>query len=148
MPRYERPCRVLRGAFRLGRAQFVQASRRAFYLHADLRWGPDRQGYRRLLHPNGVCLTGLWELPKTPAIRAILERTAGPWSSAAIPLAAPRRVAAKFDPCRSLGKLFPTTDPNHAQPLQPAKFFPPRKTLAATTRVTVFTHSLATERNL
>ena len=63
MPRYEATLSgVLRGAFRLGRAQFVQASRRAVNSHADLRWGPDRQGYRRLLHPNGVCLTGLWEI--------------------------------------------------------------------------------------
>src|SRR5260370_37491372 len=30
--------------------------------HADLRWGPDGKGYRRLLHPNGVCLTGRWEI--------------------------------------------------------------------------------------
>src|SRR5262249_2397029 len=30
--------------------------------HADLRWGPDGQGFRRLLHPNGICLFGDWRI--------------------------------------------------------------------------------------
>src|SRR5262249_42701445 len=34
---------------------FRQATARA----VDLRWGPDRKGFRRLVHPNGICLTGL-----------------------------------------------------------------------------------------
>ena len=41
---------------------FRQATERAVDSHADLRWGPDGKGFRRLLHPNGVCLTGLWEI--------------------------------------------------------------------------------------
>src|SRR3979490_332896 len=32
---------------------FRQATERAVDSAADLRWGPDRKGYRRLLHPNG-----------------------------------------------------------------------------------------------
>src|SRR5208283_2809411 len=41
---------------------FRQATERAVDSHADLRWGSDGKGFRRLLHPNGVCLTGLWEI--------------------------------------------------------------------------------------
>ena len=41
---------------------FTLASERALDSGADLRWGTNRQGFRRLLHPNGVCLTGLWKI--------------------------------------------------------------------------------------
>ena len=41
---------------------FRQAVARAVDSHADLRWGPDRKGFRRIIHPNGICLTGLWEI--------------------------------------------------------------------------------------
>jgi hypothetical protein len=50
---------VLSGILSSGkRYVFKQATARAFDSHADLRWGPDGKGFRRLLHPNGVCLTG------------------------------------------------------------------------------------------
>ena len=40
---------------------------RAVDLRADLRWGADGKGFRRLLHPNGICLTGLWEITEETA---------------------------------------------------------------------------------
>lgn len=40
--------------------RFKAATERAVDSHADMRWGLDRQGFRRLLHPNGVCLFGRW----------------------------------------------------------------------------------------
>src|SRR6266511_6295315 len=54
---------VLRGILPLGRPHlFRKAVECAVDSVADLRWGPDRKGYRRLLHPNGICLSGLWEV--------------------------------------------------------------------------------------
>src|SRR5580693_4499344 len=54
---------VLRGILSPGKHYFFrQATERAVDSHADLRWGADGKGFRRLLHPNGVCLTGLWEI--------------------------------------------------------------------------------------
>src|SRR6516225_6833166 len=54
---------VLAGFVPFGRRfPFLQAARRAIGSAADLRWGPDRRGSRRLLHPNGVCLMGAWEI--------------------------------------------------------------------------------------
>ena len=41
---------------------FRQAVERTVDSYADLRWGADGKGFRRLLHPNGVCLTGRWEI--------------------------------------------------------------------------------------
>ena len=54
---------VLRGILPFGRPYiFRQATERAVDSNADLRWGADRKGFRRLLHPNGICLTGLWQI--------------------------------------------------------------------------------------
>jgi len=54
---------VLRGILPFGAPYlFRQAVARAVDSRADLRWGPDRKGFRRIIHPNGVCLTGLWEI--------------------------------------------------------------------------------------
>src|SRR5690242_10907707 len=41
---------------------FLQAARRTLESQADLRWGPDGLGFRRIVHPNGICLTGTWEI--------------------------------------------------------------------------------------
>src|SRR5947207_15918924 len=52
---------LLRGVLPFGKPwQFLAAARRTVASDADLRWGPDGKGYRRLLHPSGVCLTGMW----------------------------------------------------------------------------------------
>jgi hypothetical protein len=54
---------VLRGVLPFGGPYlFRKATERAVDSHADLRWGPDRKGYRRLLYPNGICLTGFWQV--------------------------------------------------------------------------------------
>jgi hypothetical protein len=41
---------------------FGEAAQRTISSHADLRWGKDRRGVKRLLHPNGICLTGKWKI--------------------------------------------------------------------------------------
>jgi hypothetical protein len=114
---------VLRGILPLGRPYlFRQATERAVDSHADLRWGPDRKGFRRLLHPNGVCLTGLWEVTEGTGYSGYFRK-----GSQAL-------VVGRYSTCctetrrghtRSLalvGKLFPTTDSNHPQPLPTASF--------------------------
>jgi hypothetical protein len=101
---------------------FRRATERAVDSHADLRWGPDRKGYRRLLHPNAVCLFGRWR---------ITEDTGG---SGYFRKGSEALLVARYSTCctetrrghtRSLslvGKLYPTTDPNHAEPLHTASF--------------------------
>jgi hypothetical protein len=55
--------RVLSGILPFGRRwRFQQAAHRAVQSDADMRWGPDGRGFRRLLHPNRVCLLGRWEI--------------------------------------------------------------------------------------
>ena len=101
---------------------FRQAVARAVDSRADLRWGADRKGFRRLLHPNGICLTGLWEITEPTRYSGYFRK-----DSRAL-------VIGRYSTCcnatrrgqeRSLslvGKLFPTTDPNHGEPLTTANF--------------------------
>ncbi len=113
---------VLRGILSGKHYFFRQATERAVDSHADLRWGSDGKGFRRLLHPNGVCLTGRWEIIEETDYSGYFHR-----GSKAL-------VVARYSTCctetrrghrRSLamvGKLFPTTDPEHKEPLQTASF--------------------------
>jgi hypothetical protein len=124
MPTYEVTLSsVLHGILSSGKHYlFRQATERAVDSHADLRWGPDRKGFRRLLHPNGVCLTGLWEITEE-------TRYSGYFCKGSQAL-----VVGRYSTCctetrrghtRSLalaGKLFPTADANHRQPLRSASF--------------------------
>jgi hypothetical protein len=101
---------------------FRQATERAVDSAADLRWGPDRKGDRRLLHPNGICLTGQWRVTEETGYSGYFA----PGSTAL--------TVARYSTCctetrrghtRSLsmvGKLFPTTDANHPTPLRTANF--------------------------
>jgi hypothetical protein len=114
---------VLRGILPLSKPYpFRQAVQRAVDSHADLRWGVGRRGFRRLLHPNGICLTGLWEITEGTEYSGYFRK-----GSRAL-------VVGRYSTCctetrrghtRSLslvGKLFPTGDPNHAGPLRTASF--------------------------
>ncbi len=106
-----------------GPDQFFKASERTLDSGADLRWGPDGKGFRRLVHPNGVCLIGRWRITEPTGY-------SGYFSGGSEAL-----VIARYSTCctetrrgqiRSLsmvGKLWPTTDPNHVEPLRTANFF-------------------------
>ena len=101
---------------------FQKASERTIDSGADLRWGADRKGFRRLVHPNGVCLTGQWRIVEETGYSGYFGK-----GSTAL-------VVARYSTCctetrrghvRSLalvGKLFPTTDPNHPGLLRTANF--------------------------
>ena len=114
---------VLRGLLPFGKDYaFRKATERAVDSAADLRWGSDRKGYRRLLHPNGICLTGEWQITQfTPYSGYFSVGSRG-------------LIVGRYSTCcsetrrgfsRSLslvGKLYPTMDPNHREPLRPAQF--------------------------
>ena len=114
----------LRGILPLGKQYlFRQAVERAVDSHADLRWGAAGKGFRRLLHPNGVCLTGRWKITEATEYSGYFR------------LGSEALVVGRYSTCctesrrgytRSLalvGKLFPTTDASHAEPLRTASFF-------------------------
>jgi hypothetical protein len=118
--------RALMGVLPFGRRWgFQQAARRTVEARSDLRWGPDRRGFRRIVHPNGVCLTGTWEIDAPQA---------GTGYTGYFKAGSRALIVARYSVCctetrrgryRSLsmvGKLYPTTDPNHGEPLRTANF--------------------------
>jgi len=124
LPRYEVTlANLLRGLLPFGkRYYFGQASKRTVDSHADLRWGPDGKGFRRIIHPNGVCLTGLWEITEETGYSGYFRKgsrglVVGRYSSGS---SAVHR--GEFRPLALVGKLFPTTDPHHSEPLHTANF--------------------------
>lgn len=62
LPVYRVTLRSLLAGVFSRRNRFLNASIRTTRSKADLRWGPDLRGQRRLLHPNGICLTGRWRI--------------------------------------------------------------------------------------
>jgi hypothetical protein len=119
----EAPLPMHKVTFRSVASGLQRASERAVDSGADLRWGPDRKGFTRLVHPNGVCLIGMWEITErtdytgyfTPGSRALIV---GRYSTCCTETRRGR--------IRSLslaGKLFPTSDPNHAMALPTGNFF-------------------------
>jgi hypothetical protein len=122
LPRYETTLSsVLHGILPFGRRYFFrQAAERAVDSHADLRWGPDGKGFRRLVHPIGVCLTGMWEITEETEYSGYFSKgrkalAVGRYSSRLPQRGQTRSLAL-------VGKLFPTTDPNHGEPLRTASF--------------------------
>ena len=114
---------LIKGILPGGRTwQFLAAARRVLASDSDLRWGPDGKGFRRLIHANGICMTGLWEITEeTPYTGYFRQGSRG-------------LIIARYSTCcaetrrgntRSLsliGRIYPTTDPNHPQPLPTASF--------------------------
>jgi hypothetical protein len=97
-----------------------QASARTVDTHADLRWGTDRKGYRRILAPNGICTLGTWEITAENQYSGYFQKgskglTIGRFSSDGNETKRGQRRSI------SLGmKIYPTADPNHPSPLIPA----------------------------
>ena len=103
--------------------QFRLASIRALDSPADLRWGDDRRGFRRLVRPHGVCVSGVWEVTEdTPYSGHFRKGSRGlvivRFSAGVTMTLRGRR--------RSYGaalKLFPTADEGHAELLPTANVF-------------------------
>lgn len=124
LPRYQVTLKsLLSGLLRCGAPyQFRAAAKRTVDSNADLRWGAGQEGYRRLLHPNGIALTGLWQIDTETPYTGYFAK-----GSRAL-------IVTRYSTCctetrrgytRSLsmvGKLFPTTDPEHAERLRTANF--------------------------
>ena len=100
----------------------LSAAKRTLSSHADLRWGSDGKGFRRLLHPNGIILTGIWEITEeTPYTGYFRKGSRG-------------LLIARYSTCctetrrgntRSLamvGRIYPTLDRDHPDRLPTANF--------------------------
>jgi hypothetical protein len=124
MPRHQvKLTRFLKGILPFaGPYIFRQAVDRAVDSHADLRWGKDGAGFLRLLHPNGICLTGFWEITEPNPYSGYFRKGS---KALAIGRYSTCCTETRRGYSRSLslvGKLYPTTDPEHPEPLWTANF--------------------------
>jgi hypothetical protein len=101
---------------------FLQASKRTVDSAADLRWGRNGRGFRRILHPNGVCLTGEWRITEDTGY-------SGYFAKGSVALAVGRYSTCCTETRRGydrslalVGKLFPTKDPNDSTRFHTANF--------------------------
>lgn len=104
------------------RYPFGLAAARTVDSRTDLRWGRDGKGVRRLLHPNGICLTGEWQITAAetgytgyfaPGSRGLVI---GRYSLSGEPFRGRQRSLSL------VGKVYPTLDPNDSRKLIPAAF--------------------------
>lgn len=124
LPVYEVTWRsVMGGLASFAARQFQKDSERTLDSGVDLRWGADRKGFPRLVHPNAVCLVGRWQITEPTDYT-------GYFSAGSTALAIGRystcctEVRRGYTRSLSLvGKLYPTIDPHHALPLRTANFF-------------------------
>ena len=113
---------ALRGVLPGGKPwRFLAAAKRALGSQADLRWGPDGKGFRRIVHPSGICLFGTWEIGEETPYTGYFRKgsralVVGRYSSAA------RTQRGKARSLALVGRLYPTTDPDHAERLPTASF--------------------------
>ena len=97
-----------------------QASARSIDSQADLRWGADGKGCRRIIAPNGICVLGTWEITEDNPYTGYFKKgskglTIGRFSSDGNETKRGQRRSI------SLGmKIYPTMDPEHPTPLIPA----------------------------
>jgi hypothetical protein len=114
---------VLRGVLPFGRPYvFRQATERVVDSHADLRWGSDGKGYRRLLHPNAVCLTGRWEITEDSGYSGYFRRGSQALAVGRYSTCCTETRRGHIRSLSLVGKLYPTTDPRHTERLETANF--------------------------
>ena len=113
---------VFGGLLQRRRPDFEGASARTLDSGADLRWGPDRKGFARLLHPNGVCVVGRWQITEDTPYSGYFARGKTALCVARYSSGGGGSLRGRVRSLALVGKLFPTTDPDHPTPLRTANF--------------------------
>jgi hypothetical protein len=104
------------------RGQFQRDSERTLDSRVDLRWGPDGKGFRRLVHPNGVCLTGRWSIDQATDYTGYFAGGSQAVMVARYSACCTETLRGQMRSLSMVGKLFPTIDPHHLEPLPTANF--------------------------
>src|SRR5262245_45232318 len=102
--------------------RFERAASRTVDSGADLRWGPDGKGFTRFIHPNGVCMTGRWQITEDTPYSGYFTRGSTALVVARYSSGASGNRRGLIRSLAMVGKLFPTTDPDHPTPLRTANF--------------------------
>src|SRR4051812_49367436 len=102
--------------------RFEGASARSVDSAADLRWGADGKGFTRFLHPTGVCLTGRWQITEDTAYSGYFRKGSSALVAARYSSGGGGNLRGRVRSLALVGKLFPTTDPDHPERLRTANF--------------------------
>lgn len=114
---------MLRGLLPFARHYLMrEATEREVDSRADLRWGTDGKGYRRLLHRNGVCLVGTWHITEATNYSGYFRQGSRALLIARYSACCDETRRGRMRSLAMAGKLFPTSDPDHATPLETAHF--------------------------
>src|SRR4029453_15728970 len=103
LPNLEQTIRTVFGGLLGSATRFERACSRTLDSPADLRWGPDGKGFTRFVHPTGVFPTG-----RPPLVVGRFSSGGG------------GNLRGRVRSLALVGKLFPTTDPDHAERLRTA----------------------------
>jgi len=125
LPRYRVTNRsVYAGILPGGRPpRFRLASIRALDSPADLRWGDDGRGFRRLVRPHGVCVTGTWEIDGESPYSGYFANGSRGLVIARISRAVTKTLRGARNSYGMALKLYPTDDPDHTEPLETANVY-------------------------
>ena len=103
---------LLRGVLPWGKPwQFLSAAHRVVRSDAELRWGPDRKGYRRLVHPSGICMTGVWEITEETPYSGYFGKGSRGLIIARYSVSAMETRRGHTRSLSMVGRIYPTTDP-------------------------------------
>jgi hypothetical protein len=100
--------------------QFALAAIRALESPADLRWGEDGRGFRRLLRPNGVCALGTWQINEDNPYTGYFKKGSQGLAVARISAGVTKTVGGVRQSYGLFLKIFPTLDENHGELLPTA----------------------------
>lgn len=103
--------------------QLKEAANRTVDSFADLRWGPEGKGFRRIVHPNGVCLTGIWHITEETEFSGYFKKGSRGLVIARASVGSSNTARGKFRSFAIVGKIYPTLDETHQDLLKPANFF-------------------------
>jgi hypothetical protein len=114
---------LLKGLLPGGKSwQFLAAAKRVLASDSDLRWGPDRKGFRRMLHANGICMTGLWEVTEETPYSGYFRKGSRGLMIVRYSTCCTETRRGNTRSLSMIGRIYPTTDPNHTESLSTACF--------------------------
>src|SRR5262245_50421007 len=122
LPTQEQTLKSVFGGLLSSATRFERATVRTVDSGADLRWGADGKGFTRFLHPTGVCLVGHWQIAEDTSYSGYFQKGSSALLVGRYSSGGGGNLRGRIRSLALVGKLFPTTDPNHQQPLRTANF--------------------------
>jgi hypothetical protein len=114
---------LLKGMLPFGKPwKFLAAAKRVLASDSDLRWGPDGKGFRRMLHANGICLTGVWEVTEETPYTGYFRKGSRGLMIVRYSTCCTETRRGNTRSLSMIGRIYPTTDPDHPEPLPTASF--------------------------